>query len=455
MPGIDYTIGAKTSGFTAGIQDAQGKLRGLGKAFAAITGTGLAAGLLMAGKASLSLASSQQQLSIAFGTMLGSGSKAAALLAEIQSLGASTPYQYEELAKAGKSLLAFGIGADKITSTLRRLGDIAIALGIPMNDIAEIYGKARVQGRLFAEDINQLTGRGIPIIAALAKQFGVAEGDVRQLVESGKVGFKDLEAAFATLTSQGGQFFGMMASQSQSVEGKLSTLKDELSAIGRTIGEEVLPFVSNSISTLTAVLQELKDFGPGDFSLDRARQRYLGNDPFAVSPPGKERSELTAPESEIQRNERLWRDNPMAKLQAKLEAADAAKGPASYLGSPVLQKAMELYPRVLDELKNRSAGQVNTAVSGMFDAFLKPAPPPVEAPTAPPPEIPDPATARATSADRLRQIGGYVGGGLSATKDRVAEKTEQWTRKSSESLAKIAAAVTRTPGPDAGAGLFV
>jgi len=46
-----------------------------------------------------------------------------------------------------------------------------------------------VQGRLFGEDINQLTGRGIPVIQELAKQFGVSESEVKKLVEQGKVGF--------------------------------------------------------------------------------------------------------------------------------------------------------------------------------------------------------------------------------------------------------------------------
>ena len=76
----------------------------------------------------------------------------------------------------------------------------------PVNEIAELYGKARVQGRLFAEDINQLTGRGIPIIQELAKQFGVSDSEVKKLVESGKVGFPNIERSFMDMTSQGGKF---------------------------------------------------------------------------------------------------------------------------------------------------------------------------------------------------------------------------------------------------------
>lgn len=110
-----------------------------------------------------------EQTSIAFKTMLGDGDKASSLLKELSKFAAETPFEFPEIAKAGRSLLAFGIEAGNVQGTLRRLGDVASSLNIPLGEISEIYGKAKVQGRLFAEDINQLTGRGIPIIGELAK----------------------------------------------------------------------------------------------------------------------------------------------------------------------------------------------------------------------------------------------------------------------------------------------
>ena len=71
-------------------------------------------------------------------------------------------------------MIAFGEAADSVPDTLHRIGHISAGIQAPVNQIAELYGKARVQGRLFAEDINQPTGRGIPIIQELAKQFGIS-----------------------------------------------------------------------------------------------------------------------------------------------------------------------------------------------------------------------------------------------------------------------------------------
>jgi tape measure domain-containing protein len=116
-------------------------------------------------------------------------------------------------------------------------------LRIPLGELADIYGRQRAQGRLFAQDLNQFTGRGVPLIQELAKQFGVAEMEVRKLVEQGKVGFENLEEAVISLTSEGGQFHDLMKAQSKTMSGLATTLKDEvnlaLTEIGTTISEDL------------------------------------------------------------------------------------------------------------------------------------------------------------------------------------------------------------------------
>ncbi|MCE5314179.1 MAG: tape measure protein [Armatimonadota bacterium] len=161
-----------------------------------------------------------------FEVMLRSASKAKVLLKDLSKFAATTPYEFPEIQGAAKSLLAFGVGSQDVTKKLRMLGDIASGVSIPLGDIADIYGKAKTQGRLFAEDINQLTGRGIPIIQELAKQFGVSESKVRGLVEKGKVGFKELDKALYSLTTGTGRFAGMTERKSKGLLGLWSTLKD-------------------------------------------------------------------------------------------------------------------------------------------------------------------------------------------------------------------------------------
>lgn len=184
----------------------------------------------------IGLAAEFEQTQVAFRTLLKDVGLADQVIADLTQFAATTPFQTGEINATAKALLAFQTPAEQLIPTLRSLGDVAALTGQPIGEIAAIYGKARVQGRLFAEDINQFTGRGIPIIGELAKQFGVAETEVRKLVESGKVNFDNLEQAFAAMTAEGGQFSGGMQAQSQTLAGLYSTLKDNVLLALREIG---------------------------------------------------------------------------------------------------------------------------------------------------------------------------------------------------------------------------
>ncbi len=169
-----------------------------------------------------------QQTRIAFDTMLWSAEKWQKMLQELSDFAKTTPFEFPEVARAWKSLLAFWFEAEKIQENLRMLWDIASWLNIPFTELSEIYWKIRVQGRLYAEDMNQLTGRWIPVIQELAKQFKVSENEIKKMVETWKVWFPEIEKAFKSLTWEWSKFGWMMEKQSQTLNGQLSTLKDNL-----------------------------------------------------------------------------------------------------------------------------------------------------------------------------------------------------------------------------------
>ncbi|MXV16828.1 tape measure protein [Hufsiella ginkgonis] len=178
-----------------------------------------------------------QQLEVAYRTILKSKSKADALMAETVKLAAVTPFTLTEVASSTKQLLAYGVGAGEVTSTLERLGNVAAGVSAPIGDIAYLYGTLRTQGRAYQQDINQFTGRGIPIIAELAKVFKVTEGEVRGLVEAGKVGFPQIEEAFKNMTGSAGIFYNLMREQSKTLTGQLSNLSDAWDRMLNDMGE--------------------------------------------------------------------------------------------------------------------------------------------------------------------------------------------------------------------------
>lgn len=195
-----------------------------------------------------------QQLEIGLQTILGNKDKADQLLAQVVELAAKTPFSLQEVAQGSKSLLAYQFAAEEVTGTLRRLGDIASGLNIPFNELVQLYGKSRVEGRLFAEDLNQFTGRGIPIIAELAEIMGVAENEVRGLVTAGKVGFPEVQQVIQNLTDEGGQFFNLMENLSNSIPGKISNLGDAFDRMYNSIGQSNEGVIQDTLDILIGLV---------------------------------------------------------------------------------------------------------------------------------------------------------------------------------------------------------
>lgn len=247
------------------VDKAEKKTQKLGKAIDKIAGKAaiFSAALAGTGIAAIKLAGDLEQTQLALEVLLGDAEQATRIKNEWTQLAASTPFSSSDIDNAGKKLLAFNIEAEKVTDTLRRIGDISAATGSSISDIADIYGKAAVQGRLFAEDINQFQGRGIPVVQSLAKVLGVAETEVRDLVTQGKVGFPELEAAFKNMTDEGGQFSGMMDKLSQSTLGKFSTTMDNAKLALASFGDVLLPTANDFLDSANVFFQGIQNLDEG------------------------------------------------------------------------------------------------------------------------------------------------------------------------------------------------
>lgn len=202
-----------------------------------------------------------QQLEIAFKTMLGSAAQADALMSQLVKTAATTPFGLTDIAQSAKQLLAYGVEADKVNETLIRLGDIAAGLSIPINDLAYLYGTTMVQGRLYTQDLNQFLGRGIPLIEQLAQQFGVAENQVKALVEEGKVGFPEVEQAIINLTNEGSMFGGLMAAQSQSITGQISNIEDAIDTMFNEIGKKNEGVINDALGLVSTLIENWETVG--------------------------------------------------------------------------------------------------------------------------------------------------------------------------------------------------
>ena len=202
-----------------------------------------------------------QQLEVAFKTMLGSAEQADALMRQLTQTAATTPFGLEDVAQGAKQLLAYGLEAEKVNETLIRLGDIAAGLSVPLNDLVYLYGTTMAQGRLYTQDLNQFTGRGIPMIGELAKQFGVAESKVKELVEAGKVGFSEVQKVIESLTDEGGKFGGLMEAQSKTITGQISNIEDAISMMFNELGQQSEGVINTTLSGISYVIEHYERFG--------------------------------------------------------------------------------------------------------------------------------------------------------------------------------------------------
>lgn len=200
-----------------------------------------------------------RQLEIAFETMLGSQSKAKSLMDQMVQTAAKTPFDLMGVAEGAKQLMAYGVSADKVNDTLVRLGNIASGLSIPLNDIVYLYGTTMVQGRLYAQDVRQFTGRGIPLVKELAEKYGVTADKINEMVSAGKIGFPEVEEVINKMTNAGGQFYNLMEKQSASLTGQISNLEDAWDTALNNLGEKGEGVFSTAISSATYLVEHMED----------------------------------------------------------------------------------------------------------------------------------------------------------------------------------------------------
>lgn len=196
-----------------------------------------------------------QAIEIALSTILGSEEKAMGLVAQLKDTAAKTPFDMKGVASGAKMLLAYGESADTVNDTLIKLGNIAAGLSQPLGDIVYLYGTTMTQGRLYTQDLNQFTGRGIPMIRELAKEFSVAESEVKKLVEEGKVGFPEVQKVVENLTNETGMFYNLMERQSAAVTGKISNFEDAWASVLDEMGQSSEGFLYSGIEGATYLVE--------------------------------------------------------------------------------------------------------------------------------------------------------------------------------------------------------
>ena len=166
-----------------------------------------------------------------FKVMLGDEQLAAEKLEEIRRMAASTPFSLSDLTEGTQTLLQFGVAADDTTGVLKRLGDISLGNADKFQTLVRAYGKMSSAQKVTLENVNMMIDVGFNPLNQICDATGESMSALYKRISDGKVSFNELEAAVAAATSEGGQFYNGMLEASQTFNGRLSTLKDNVAAL--------------------------------------------------------------------------------------------------------------------------------------------------------------------------------------------------------------------------------
>ena len=217
----------------------------LGQGFFSLIQSGFRNGI----EAAIDFDSSMQQNNISFTTMLGNAAKAQQFMSWAQQFAASTPFSMDDVVTGSKRLLAFGFQAEQIPKMLQAIGDASSAMGMSGSEgigrISEALGQMSAHGTVDAQDMMQLTSVGIPAWDILAQSMHKSTAEVMDMSSKGLIPAN--QAINALVDGMESRFPNMMAAQSKSFSGLMSTLQDNVVS---TLGSMVQPefeHISNTV----------------------------------------------------------------------------------------------------------------------------------------------------------------------------------------------------------------
>jgi len=244
-------------------------------AFKAIGNAALAAGKVVAmGMATITTAfialgtlavnynSQMEQYQTSFEVMLGSQEQALDMVEQLKEAAAKTPFEMKDLASTTQLLLNYGLTADEAKDKLMMLGDIAQGDADKMQRIATAYGQMSSAGKVSLEDIKQMIEAGFNPLQEISETTGESMESLYDRISNGTLTIDEITASMERSTAEGGKYFQSMEKQSQTLSGKLSTLKDTInSALGEAFSSvsdilsgDVIPKLTELAQTYIPVL---------------------------------------------------------------------------------------------------------------------------------------------------------------------------------------------------------
>lgn len=207
-------------------------------------------------KAGISYDALSEQALVAWTTILGSHSEAVKMMEKITDYAAETPFSKMGVDTMAKQLANADFKGQALFDQLTKFGDMGSAFGIQEDSLKEMvrqYAQVQQAQVAYTEDLNILQDRGIPIFKALGEVMGVPVSQVKKLASEGKVTADVYNKAIDSIASH---TKGAMEGQSQTFNGMMSTLEDNLSVLWGYLAQDWFEGIKGSLSSFLPKFEE-------------------------------------------------------------------------------------------------------------------------------------------------------------------------------------------------------
>lgn len=216
---------------------------------------------------------SMEYYTTSFTVMTGSADKASETVKKLADIGATTPFDMPQLADATSLLMNFGFSADDAVDSMMMLGDISQGNADKLNTIARAYGKMNSAQKVSLESINMMIDAGFNPLQEISEKTGESMQSLYDRVSKGKMSVDEITESMVRSTAEGGKYFQSMDAQSQTLDGRLSTLSDTVnSKLGEALqpilqkaADEWIPNITNAIDNMNvdSVVSAINDIISG------------------------------------------------------------------------------------------------------------------------------------------------------------------------------------------------
>nr|DAG77206.1 MAG TPA: Tape measure domain protein [Caudoviricetes sp.] len=212
------------------------------------------------------------QQHVALRSILGDVQKADELFAQTQQLALQSPFKFGELNRDVKQLAAFGVEANDLYDTTKRLADIASGLGVDFGRLGLAFGQVKARSWLDGKELRQFAYAGLPLLQKITELYNsegkngrnnYTQADVKKMITARQVSFEDVQKVLWKMTDEGGQFYNMQFVLSETLLGRWNKLIDAWDimlgkfAEGKNIVGGTFSFIINRVTDLVLALDKL------------------------------------------------------------------------------------------------------------------------------------------------------------------------------------------------------